>query len=699
VEYYHTLQLKLNGARDAKDWWDIAKEFTNSSFVIGTAVSAEDFKQYFQKLLNPEVSPCLYHYAKPFVEEPMLDRDFEVAEIVSALQLLKDRKAPGEDRVPYEFYKYAPTSFHQTLSDVFSRMLYTGKVDESFYKSVIFPIHKKGDLNDPSKYRGITFMNCGPKLFMAILNRRLTTWVESNNKLKEFQAGFRAKHSTVDNIYALSCIVHLKFHQNKKVYAFFVDFQAAFDRVPRQALFYKLSRIGVSTKFLQILSAIYDCTLSTVWNGDRMSDYFQTNSGVKQGCLISPLLFALFLDDLHDELGGGLNMDGLKIRVLLYADDIVILADEPTVPQRMISKLEKYCENWNLIVNLEKSKIMVFRKGGKLRREEAWKYRNMLVEVTNKYSYLGVELTPKMRYTEHIERRTKMAKTSIYGVWGKLLNNQDITLQVKIAIFTSAIRSIQCYASQVFGYGYHDIINKMQIFFLKYILRIPSFAPTYAIYIETKEIPSSVYSLRLHMKYIFKTLFAYEETRLPHILSKQILSKKIYWFKEWRNMEELTMVRWDMVPLNEERWKNCIASATENYRVYHYNMCLSKQRQSINRFYKYLSQDVNYINIRLKASSIRDIIRARCDMLNLKGNQFGNEDIICTLCNRNVIENIYHVIGECPRYEELRLNVFSKSYLEQQQVTSFLNGEECEWKAVADFVKKVLDIRRIESNQ
>lgn len=106
--------------------------------------------------------------------------------------------------------------------------------------------------------------------------------------------------------------------------------------------------MDVSTKFLKLLENLYTNTKSAVWDGEAKSDYFETQSGVKQGCLLSPLLFALFLNDLHDALGGGLFIGDKNIRLSLYADDIVILADNPNIFQRMINRLEDYCKSWSL---------------------------------------------------------------------------------------------------------------------------------------------------------------------------------------------------------------------------------------------------------------------------------------------------------------------------------------------------------------
>lgn len=227
-----------------------------------------------------------------------------------ALSKLKDGKAAGEDRIPYEFFKYAPETFHRKMAEIFTNILNTSSVDDIFRKSLIFPVHKKGDRNVVNNYRGITFMNCAAKCLMSILSTRLSSWVAENEKLNEFQSGFRAKYSTIDSIYNLSCVIQLKLCKKQKVYAFFVDFRAAFDSIPRKSLIYKLSCMGVSTKFLKLISELYKETESAVWDGQKISEYFQTRSGVKQGCLMSPLLFTLYLNDMHDALEHGINIEG-----------------------------------------------------------------------------------------------------------------------------------------------------------------------------------------------------------------------------------------------------------------------------------------------------------------------------------------------------------------------------------------------------
>lgn len=142
---------------------------------------------------------------------------------------------------------------------------------------------------------------------MGVLYNRLYDWVNRNNILNEYQAGFRKQYSTTDNFYNLYSILHLKKLAEKYVYGFFVDFKAAFDTIHRKALFYKLSNMGVSTKFVTVLKHLYTNTSAKVYFNGMVSEEFGMEMGVKQGCLLSPLLSSLMLNDMHDVLGGGVT--------------------------------------------------------------------------------------------------------------------------------------------------------------------------------------------------------------------------------------------------------------------------------------------------------------------------------------------------------------------------------------------------------
>ena len=127
-----------------------------------------------------------------------------------------------------------------------------------------------------------------------------------------------------------------------------------------------------------MIKGLYEHTSTCVWNGEEISDSFDTKYGIKQGCNISPLLFSLFIDDIKEGLLGGIEFAGINIQVLLYADDIVLFSKTPSSLQLMINRLAVFCDNWGMTVNLDKSKIMIFRKGnGRYAGNERWFYRRM----------------------------------------------------------------------------------------------------------------------------------------------------------------------------------------------------------------------------------------------------------------------------------------------------------------------------------
>ena len=323
----------------------------------------------------------------------------------------------------------------------------------SFKKAIIYPLHKKGDYDDPTNYRGISFLNTSAKLFAAHIYNRLTCWVENKNVLQESQAGFRKKYSTVDQVFALLNIAEIYKQKYKKLYSFFVDFRAAFDTIAREALIYKLYNIGLSTKIINILRAMYANNVAYVWDGESISGEFTTTMGVKQGCILSALLFILFINDISDAVKGGIEFGGIKIPDLKYADDIVFLSDTVDGLQLMMNRLSVYCKYWNLSVNLHKSKVMVLRGGGgRYSQNERWTYQGESVEVVREYKYLGILVSSNLNMKKHLEAKLSEAKRAISSVWGRCINNKYVTHSSKQKLFRTTAASVLLYGAQVWGY-------------------------------------------------------------------------------------------------------------------------------------------------------------------------------------------------------------------------------------------------------
>ena len=700
VTYTKQLEEKINKVECSKQWWEVANEIRGAQVKESIVISAESFRTYFKDLLNPPKISADIQYPAKFCESEELDMPITLQEVKSVLDKAKPNKAPGEDRIPYEFYKNASDEFLSELVAIYNVIYDTSRVDEVFINTIIFPIFKKGDRNLPSNYRAISFMNVAAKVLMGVLNQRLYKWVENNNILNEYQAGFRRGYSTADNIFNLAAIVHLKFGEGKKVYAFFVDFKAAFDKVSRQALIFKLNNIGISNKLLNFIKSVYNDTKLAVWNGEELSDYFTSESGVKQGCLLSPLLFALYLNDLHEFVEGGLMIDEINVRLLMYADDIVILSDNIETLQSMIVKLESFCRLWNLEVNLTKSEIVVFRKGGSLSRREKWKFMGEEIKIVSEYKYLGVILTPKMVFTKHIEYRNQLAKNSINITWNVFLNKSNISLSSKWSIFQAICRAIQSYAAQVWGLSHFDNVDSLLIYFLKRILKLPQFTPTYIIMLETGVENSFLYTLNLNLKYIYKTLFIYSCSRLPHILTVKLLQKKLFCFEILQSLLTKYELAWDLNNLNRIEWEHKSVELLQKIKTIIYNEYLHKAA-STNRIYKNLKVDVGltYINNTNKPYHIMWVFKARSDLIELNATRFAiNRSKLCSLCNMGVEETTYHFLGECPILKEIRFKYFCKITLSQIEIITILN-ENVYFSKLAQYIIKALEYRKMLINE
>ena len=122
--------------------------------------------------------------------------------------------------------------------------------------------------------------------------------------------------------------------------------------------------------------------------------YFHFYVGVLQGEIISPFLFALFINDielnLQENLNDGISIDQLQLYLLLFADDAVLFSETRQGLQNHLINLENYCTKCNLSVNVPKTKIVVFRKGGNLGQNDKWFYAGEEVEVVNSFANLGV---------------------------------------------------------------------------------------------------------------------------------------------------------------------------------------------------------------------------------------------------------------------------------------------------------------------
>ncbi len=325
--------------------------------------------------------------------QPDLDKIIDVSEIKKAVKALKYNKAIGLDEVSNEMIKCTIDVHSNLFTRFFNSILLMEAVPESWGHGYIVPLFKSGSVLEPNNYRGITISSCLSKVFISIMHERLYSFLQVNSIMCREQIGFIKKARTSDHLFVLKTIIDKLKKSNKRLYACFVDLKKAFDTIWREALFYKMYKVNISCKFIKLVHGLYTTTQSCIRHNGHYTDFFAPQIGTRQGCILSPTLFNLYLNDLPRIFANSkldifpVQIWNTKLSLLMYADDMVLLSTSPTGLQNSLNILSCYLDKWNLTVNTKKSKIMVFNSRVV---KETFKYKSDTLDVVDEYIYLGL---------------------------------------------------------------------------------------------------------------------------------------------------------------------------------------------------------------------------------------------------------------------------------------------------------------------
>jgi len=390
----------------------------------------------------------------------------------------------------------------------------TGVFPEEWAKSIIVPLYKKGDADNPDNYRGISLLSTASKIFTSILNSRLTKWAETNSVINEAQAGFRQGYSTVDHIFTLHAMIEKQFSKNGKLYVAFVDFAKAFDTVNHGMLWLVLTKTGIRGKMLTMLQGVYASIMACVrcGNNNDLTDFFECLQGIKQGCLCSPILFTFFINELANDIINsgrhGIQMlpNQLEIFLMLFADDLALLSSTVIGLQNQLNLLYESSRRLGLRVNLSKTKVMVFRKGGHLAAGEKWCLGDEVLEVVGKYKYLGLNFSTMLSFNIGTEDFVTRARKGVIEIYKALKSNGCQSRTVFFKLFDAQIAPSLLYAAEIWGHTENKQIEKVHLYACKLFLNVPNMTPNDMVYGELGRYPLYVDAACKCVMYWFRVL-------------------------------------------------------------------------------------------------------------------------------------------------------------------------------------------------
>ena len=683
--------LTIVNDKNSKLFWSYIKGFCSDRKTTNT-ITNQQWYDHFHDLFNSFEDENGYYEVnlEDHTADHAIDSEILESEIIKAVKHLKSGKAPGIDGITAEFFKALLPQIKIGLTLLFNKMYIDKYFPEVWGTSLLIPIHKKGSVESPDNYRGIALLPIFSKIFVNVLYNRLSEWVERNDIICMEQGGFRKAFSTCDSIFILNACIEKYVRKTKgRFYCAFVDFTKAFDSINRNALWTKLQNIGVPTNMIIMLMSIYNKLEARVLTKNGCTESFPCPRGVKQGCILSPLLFSLFVNDLpsfFNERGiRKISLSRLEVSMLLYADDLVLMSESTIGLQRQLNVLKDYCDLWQLKVNENKTKIVVFRRGGTLRNYEKWFYGGSRLETVTYFSYLGVYFSSVHSWSYNQKFRASKG-TKALGIANKLLYKMpNVSADVLWKIFDAKIKPVLHYGSEIWGTIEAPDIERVQTKFCKRILRINTRVPDIAVRGEMGRFPLKYNRIYNILNYWLR-IISMDGSRI----TKDSYSMQLQWVDHSHRCW-LTGVRdilfnygFGEVWLNQgpgdlNMFKSLLKQRCKDFGFQEWEMKVNSMNRL--RFYRLFKSNFDqepYID-KLEPRMKSLIANLRCTGLPLSVitgvyyNKLEYDICYCALCNCDLIENEYHFIMECKTLLNVRKKYFSQYYWSNPTLSKYIN--------------------------
>ena len=381
---------------------------------------------------------------------------------------MKKGKSAGIDNIPGELVQAGGESMIDALHTICQKIWQTGDWPTKWTQSLVITLPKKGNLQQCNNYRTISLICHPSKVMLRIILNRLKPQAEAI--IAEEQAGFRPGRSTTEQIFNLRILCERYLQHQQDLYHVFIDFKKAFDRVWHAALWATMNHYNINANLIHTIQSLYNKASSAVYLNGEVGEWFRTTVGVRQGCLLSPTVFNVFLEkimaDALEHHQGTVSIGGRTITNLRFADDIDGLAGSEQELSNLVECLDKSAAAYGMEISAAKTKLMTNNERGIQADITA---NGEKLETVQNFKYLGAIVSDEGSRPEILARiaMTTAALAKLQPIW----RDKSISLISKIKLMRSLVHSVFLYACETWTLT-ADLAKRIQAMEMRCLRRL-----------------------------------------------------------------------------------------------------------------------------------------------------------------------------------------------------------------------------------
>ena len=471
-------EVKRSAQRDKREWLDaqadaaeeaaarndmrtvyrIAKKITNNTSTRSAPIKSKDgrvlskgeeklarWAEHFKEVLNRPQPDTPAEPCEPTNILPIETDIFTKKEARKAISMMKNNKAPGMDGIAAEMLKAGDDTVVDWILKICNGAWTENVVPQDWKDGAIICLPKKGNLSDCDNWRGVALLSIPGKVYCQMILNRMRNVVDT--QLREEQAGFRPKRSCAEQIFTLRRIIEKCQEYQVPLAVSFIDFSKAFDSIHRPSLWKVLISYGIPEKVVNAIEQIYSGSRCCIRTDDGLSDWFQVLTGVRQGCILSPILFAIAIDWVLTKATKDRGIDWLsnqKLSDLDFADDIAALAKDTPSLQQLVGAISGSAKELGLLISIKKTKNML--QGDHHPPLDVFIGQDKIDNVED-FTYLGSSINAQGDMTKEINCRIGKASAA-FNQLNKIWSSKKFSLKTKLRFYNTNVLSTLLYGCE-----------------------------------------------------------------------------------------------------------------------------------------------------------------------------------------------------------------------------------------------------------